>query len=432
MIGGAARGRAMLSSIGASMPPSKPPPPPPPTSAATPVASSSVTESACSTAATASSSAPARAVPSRSLPESCQNVLDAFIAIESTLPLLRKRDVPPLYGMLRKPVEEATRREFPPELLAALVHACPAAFRISTCEVSLTEERLRLTAFPNQRYDWLIEPTFPPNVAPPPPKPSPAAPDPQAKLEVKAEVAPAAAAEPEAKAVAAGPAGGVLPSRRMQVAEWRQARRAELVAALEAHARGHVDKPLPRASLPQLEPPKPKPLGQAKVEAKAEEPPLAAVPATAKGASGARAAAEAQATAAVPVGCAGLSAELLRKVQQRQAEMGVLVESQPKLERAALLKRLPEMAVAMRECMHESRRRLMPQAEVIRRLTQNAKWLTSTVELEAQTQLLAELVPQWVSLVRLGDDDELMVKVDEAVSFGHVQKALKAARSVPA
>ena len=51
------------------------------------------------------------------------------------------------------------------------------------------------------------------------------------------------------------------------------------------------------------------------------------------------------------------------------------------------------------------------------------------VRLEAQLQLLTEIVPQWISLVRLGDDEDLTVRLDEDVSFSEVQKAIKAARN---
>jgi hypothetical protein len=79
--------------------------------------------------------------------------------------------------------------------------------------------------------------------------------------------------------------------------------------------------------------------------------------------------------------------------------------------------------------MFEARRRLMPQPDLVRRLLQNAKWISSTAELEAQLQLLTEIVPQWISLVRLGDDEDLTVRLDEDVSFSEVQQAIKAART---
>jgi hypothetical protein len=47
----------------------------------------------------------------------------------------------------------------------------------------------------------------------------------------------------------------------------------------------------------------------------------------------------------------------------------------------------------------------------------------------AQLQLLTEIVPQWISLVRLGDDEDLTVRLDEDVSFSEVQQAIKAART---
>ncbi len=450
MHGGSARGRLMLSRIGATAPQGVPAPAPAPKPMPGPASSVSTA------GAPAAPRAPARAPPSKPLPETCQRILDTFIAIESALPLLRKRDLPPLYGMLRKPVEDLTRRDFPPELLAALVHACPTAFRVSAREVALTEERLRLTVTPHQKVDWLIEQTTAPSAPPPAPASARDASDPEQKLEV--DHPPPSSGPP---AVARAPAAASVPSRRLQLAEWRQARRAELVATLEAHAAQHGDAPMPMAALPPLEPPKakaearsevgarteathqasrkpplgaepaltPAPTGAADLEPRA--PPADALPGALPGALGVGSAAPGapMPTMVVPMGCEGLPAELLHKVMQRQAEARVLVETQPKLQRAALLKRLPEMAMATRECMFEARRRLMPSPDLVRRLLQNAKWLSSAAELEAQLQLLTEIVPQWISLVRLGDDEELTVRLDESVSFSEVQKAVRAARS---
>ena len=437
MHGGSARGRLMLSSIGAVAPPTS--------VAAAPMSAVRQITGATSGISAAGSSAappaaPSRATPSKPLPERCQRVLETFIAIESALPLLRKRDVPPLYGMLRKPVEDLTGFEFPPELLAGLVHACPTAFRVSARDVALTEERLRLSATPRQKVDWLIEQTAAPTA--PPPVPSA---DGHAKGDPEAMAGDdAPTLLPMAPPLAPPKAAAPMPSR-VQVAQWRQAQRAELVAVLEAHSAQHGDAPLPLAALPPLETPKTRAEAKAKAEAegwaRAETAgpergvlPAGAVAGAAAGAPAGGAGAgptapEAPMPLAVPVGCEGLPAELLRRVMQRQAEARVLVETQPKLQRAALLKRLPEMAMATRECMFEARRRLMPQPDLVRRLLQNAKWISSTAELEAQLQLLTEIVPQWISLVRLGDDEDLTVRLDEDVSFSEVQQAIKAART---
>lgn len=435
MHGGSARGRLMLSSIGAVAPPTSVAPAP--TSAVRQI--TGPTSGISAAGSSAAPPAPSRATPSKPLPERCQRVLDTFIAIESALPLLRKRDVPPLYGMLRKPVEDLTGFEFPPELLAGLVHACPTAFRVSARDVALTEERLRLSATPRQKVDWLIEQT----AAPTAPPPAPLA-DGHAKGDPEAMARDDRPPPPMAPPLAPPKAAAPMPSR-VQVAEWRQAQRAELVAVLEAHSAQHGDAPLPLAALPPLETPKTKAEAKAKAEAegwaRAEtaDPEQGVLPADTVAGTAARAPAggagagpkapEAPMPMAVPVGCEGLPAELLRRVMQRQAEARVLIETQPKLQRAALLKRLPEMAMATRECMFEARRRLMPQPDLVRRLLQNAKWISSTAELEAQLQLLTEIVPQWISLVRLGDDEDLTVRLDEDVSFSEVQKAIKAARN---
>ena len=136
---------------------------------------------------------------------------------------------------------------------------------------------------------------------------------------------------------------------------------------------------------------------------------------------------EALAKLPVPEGCEGLPAHLVDKVRRRQAVLEVREAEQPLLVRMALIHRLPAMAQAVRACMQEARRRVMPQEELVRKLRQNGKWLTNDAELRAQLALLGEIVPQWCTVVPLGEEAELNVRLNDAVRLAEVLKAIKAA-----
>ena len=127
-----------------------------------------------------------------------------------------------------------------------------------------------------------------------------------------------------------------------------------------------------------------------------------------------------------------MPAALLEKVLKKQASNQVLADEAPVLQRAALLRRLPAMAAALRSCMHEAGKRVMPQAELVRRLTINGKWLASAGELKEQMVLLSEIAPSWCTLVKIGaggpqQQVQEAVKLDVDVRFSEVLQAIKEA-----
>ena len=318
-------------------------------------------------------------------------------------------------------VEQSTDRDFPPSLLAEIYAAWPDAYKITSSEVLLTEERMRVTATPAQKLDWLLQAAAPPLMTQPL----------------------AATVDGDALRVATGP------SVRMSATEWREMRRAKMACQLDtlvashesawlvskghqscagtscppARQAWHADFPLhlcpppPTAELPPLD--RPRKLSAPETMAANTVPKPTNMIAVAP-------AAEASEMNSVPVaGCEGLSASLLEKVLRRQAEVQMQVEAAPGQHRAVLLRRLPDLSIALRTCMKEARKRLMPQAEVCRRLMLNAKWLSSGTELCEQLALLAEVAPQWCTIEALGEEKEPHVRLDHAVPFGDVLQVVK-------
>ena len=137
------------------------------------------------------------------------------------------------------------------------------------------------------------------------------------------------------------------------------------------------------------------------------------------------AAAAAHTGAGVPVGCAGLSASLVSDVlerQQRQAHEGIREQT---TRRNGVLTRLPEVARAVRSCMHEADRKVMPEAELVSKLTLNGRWLTSASELREQIAMLAKLVPEWCTVTAAGD--QRLVRIVGTVRFADMGRLLEKA-----
>ena len=101
------------------------------------------------------------------------------------------------------------------------------------------------------------------------------------------------------------------------------------------------------------------------------------------------------------------------------------------LQRAALMRRLPQMASAMRSCMHEAGKRVMAQAELVRRLTINGKFLASAADLMDQMALLSEIAPRWCVLLEIAGGPQQppqpAVRLDPEVRFSEVLQAIKEA-----
>jgi hypothetical protein len=371
--------------------------------------------------------------PSTRLPAAYAHLRDCFAAIERTLPLLRARGLPPFFGLLVKSVEAATQRSFRPEHLAGVLGVWPDAYQLSVVELTLSEQRARLAANKDgQKCDWVIE------------RPAPLAPASASQVQQQHSTA----ANSAAVATVIG-GGAAMPSREA-VPIGGAARLAEFTRRLEALVHSHaaaatesggtheLDElcpPPPTACLPALVRKVGDAVSTAVPKTAADTQPASAATASASQALPAvhRAASApsdhalpaAAAPLAVPASCAGLPPELVQKVLQRQAaEQQKLVEA-PVLQRGAHFRRLPEMAAAMRSCMQVASRRIMPQAELVRKLTINGRWLASADELVEQQRLLCELVPHWCQLVRVGE--QAAVKIDNSVRFAEVLQTIKAA-----
>ena len=64
-------------------------------------------------------------------------------------------------------------------------------------------------------------------------------------------------------------------------------------------------------------------------------------------------------------------------------------------------------------------------AELIGKLTLNGRWLSSPAEMREQLAILAELTPQWCSLVTAGEQPA--VRLDPSVRFAEVMRIVKKA-----
>lgn len=332
------------------------------------------------------------------LPTEHAHLLACFTALERTLPLLRARGLPPLYGLLVKSVEAATSRNFTPEVLAAVVGVWPEAYVLTVAQTSsLSTQRARLSATVGQKLDWHLA------------------------LPASEASTFSSGGAPSAEQKAATTAG--------RIREFRQ--------RLGAHSR--TPSPLPMAVLPSVAPPeeKDRPLerlmsarggsgGEKSGGAHGGGSGGAVTTSTSDTAAAPAATSSTPVAAVVPAGCEGLPAALVEKVLRRQAANQVRSEEAPVLHRTALMRRLPEMAAAMRSCMHEAGRRVMPQAELVKKLTVNGKWLASAAELCEQQRLLSEIVPQWCQVISVGDQPAVRL-MDNAVRFPEILQAIREA-----
>lgn len=361
--------------------------------------------------------------PKEHLPPDHAVALDNFLAIERTLPLLRARGLPPLFGLLVKPVESGTRRTFTPNHLAAIVGVWPEAYAVTVAPTSgLSVQRARLSATSGQKWDWHIE--LPPSDA----TASSAAP-PAESVDRVAEfrqrldayaggralpVAPLPPLAPAAEEAAEGVL--LLTSRRLQ--QQSMAATAPSERLLSARAGGSSSSAAASAASAAAVPSGGD--GSAATTSADDDgaPPLPSAPPLPE---------------KLPPGCEGLPPALLAKVLQRQASQQVRAEEAPIIQRAALMRRLPQMAAAMRSCMHEAGKRVMGQAELVKRLTINGKWLASADELREQMRLVSEIAPRWCTLVQIGGGTQMhqapqpAVRLDPEVRFSEVLQAIKEA-----
>ena len=68
----------------------------------------------------------------------------------------------------------------------------------------------------------------------------------------------------------------------------------------------------------------------------------------------------------------------------------------------------------------------MPQGELNQRLTINGRWLASIAELSEQQEMIAQIVPSWLTLFVA--EGGRAIRLNGAVRFSEVLAALKAAR----
>ena len=357
-------------------------------------------------------------------PELCARMLKCFHVIDRTVQLLRSRNLPLHYGLIAEAVEVQTGCFFSCASLAALLGLWPEAFTVSVADDAPTPapsgRAARLASF----HDWLL--------APPPGATTPVSDHQLPSAERAAELArrlEAWSSTSEAPAAASRacrpplPTASLPPMRR--VLETRPAwdgaadGRAGAADGRAGAADGRAGAADGRAGA---------------ADGRAGAAGGKAVAYCAQAASGAAAppkptkptaAAAAHTGAGVPVGCAGLSASLVSDVlerQQRQAHEGIREQT---TRRNGVLTRLPEVARAVRSCMHEADRKVMPEAELVSKLTLNGRWLTSASELREQIAMLAKLVPEWCTVTAAGD--QRLVRIVGTVRFADMGRLLEKA-----
>ena len=465
MHGSSRRGSALVQSVGGASiradggggrsstsiapPPAAPPPAAPPPAALLPdaaapprpprlphgvIAPSSKPQPAFQLVAAASE----RPEPLPPLPAEYKLLRECFAALERAIPLMRARGLPLLFGLLTGSVERATSRECTPSTLAAILGVWPEAYKLEVVDVKLSEQRARMMANPGQKRDWILE--------------QPAAAAAAAAATTAAAAAATMAATATAAATPAAAAATASSSSSSTASAAPAARLAEFSQRLGALVRAHeaawrlshppreggggvagaVAFPLdhcappPEAPLPPLlreaPPPRLTPAANASRHAQPSAAPPTAAPSVPPPATPAAPVAVAS-HVSVPAGCAGLSSALVAKVLQRQAEVKVRTDAEPALELSTLLKRLPDVAVAVRSCMHEADKRLMRVDELVRKLMLNLKWLTCAEELREQIRLATEVAPSWIKLVTA--NKQPAVRLDTTLRFPQVLKAFK-------
>ena len=368
----------------------------------------------------------AAAPPPDPLPSSYQRIGDAFDALERTLALFQSRGRPALYGMLQRPVESATLRDFTPAVLGAVLGVWPDGFTVRCVEQAALDNRLRASTMAASKRDWLVG------------WPQPAAPPPRA-VGAGGDSAPAAPVGTPAAAAALREARaaefrarlhGLVASHR---AAWREAaERGEGGAPADAAEWDPEACPPPlEATLPPLQPAAPPRGGSAAPAAAGPSSAAAEAPNAEPAADGG--ADNGAGAAPVPRGCEGLPTALLEKIRRREREAGISVATAPQAQRAALLARLPQLATSLRACLREQKRRMAPEEEVIGKLLQNGKWLASAEQMREQIQMLAELVPEWLTRLvcpadRPGEQPIPTVRIDNAAKFDEVLERIRAAK----
>ncbi len=335
------------------------------------------------------------------LPPTYQQLLSAFEALERTLGFFASRGLPALYGLLQRPMEQATKHVFLPSTLAALLGVWPQGLAVRSTPQIATEERLRASTTASQPYDWLVE-------LPPP-----------------------EATEGD-DAASAGRGGGGAAASAVRARNERARHFSRRLHAIAAEHRLRCGEewdpelcpPPPEAPLPPLGPATAPAAPSASAASTARPPPpAAALDAPASAAGGPT---DAVAALPVPDGCEGLPAELIEKIRRREVASSVAVATKPMTQRAALLCRLPELASALRACMREEKRKAMDVAELVFRLRSNGKWLLSDAEVREQFRMLAEMVPHWLTILKTSPP---AVRIDNEVKFAEVLKQLEEAKS---